>query len=1072
MTLAALAFTGWLGIAGTPQVGTAPLVRPPSDSSRLAWTAAWPDQARDSLRRLLAGASAPDPGRADAVLAQAQTLALAYLQVWGDSFPLREVRRFAAWPRSSRIRRATADSLRLAGNRALGAAGLAAALADWRASAAIARELGDTGSMAAAIGNIGTGFYYAGEPDSAESYFRAARRLAAAAGDRRTYLNATGGLASLAKDRGDLAAASSGYREAIALRRGIGDYRGVAADANNLGLVATALGDRTEARRRHTEALITARDHGLDEPAAAALLNLGTLEAERGRNAAARDRYLEARVIYRERGDAADEALALYNLGLLAASEGDYRSAIARYRAALPLLDRTGAPDEAFALRRDIALLHAAMGDLDQAMRELDRATEAAARDGVGAGSLGSLELLRGDLAMEFNQLVPATTAYSSALRSFRRAADPGGEAEALGRLGSVRLASEDYAGAARLLRDATERLRALGDARATGLALLAQAEAERRAGDVSSAGRSLGSARAMLGQSREPVLDAWALCQAGEQARAEGLPLAAEAQYRAGLASLGSRPAVGVSTCLTTGLGGALAERGAWRQAAVELGRGIERIEVAAGGIGPTIGRADYLSDKWSLYSDLALVQHATRDDSAAFATSERMRARQALENLDGPSPAAGQPDPGDPQLLALRRRITTLMRSVGTDPGYPTARGADGLDRFSNLEREALLRTQESYAAMLDSLASARPVRVTDRRTPGPVDWRTVASRLRPDDALIEYLVSDSTVLAFVITRDRLSTVALPVSGRTLAAELDFLRGVMAPAGAAARGDRWRTPLERLHAQLVAPLADAGLLAGRRRLIIVPHRELHYLPFAALLDRSTSPARYLVEQYDIGTAPSAAVWRQLAERPAPPPARTVLAVAPIPATLPGTAAEARAIAKLYGASATVLVGPEATRSAVTREARGRDIVHLATLGVLNRQNPGFSYVALAEGPDTDGRLEVHDVAAMTLSANLVVLSACQTGLGAGRAVDVPPGDDWVGLVGAFQAAGARNVLATLWPVDDRRTSGLMTEFYRELVAGTPEVRALAGAQRRALARPATSAPYYWAGFVLNGSL
>jgi len=595
MTLAALALAGWLGIAGAPQGGTVPIVRPASDSSRLAWTAAWPDQVRDSIRRLLAGTSASVPGRADALLAEARTLALAYLVVWGDSFPLREVGRFAAWPQSSRLRRATADSLRLAGNRALGAVGLAAALADWRASLAIARELGDTGAMAAAVGNIGTGFYYAGEPDSAEAGYRTARRLAGIAGDRRTYLNATGGLASLAKDRGDLAAAASGYREAIALRRGIGDYRGVAADANNLGLVATALGDRAEARRRHTEALITARDHGLDEPAAAALLNLGTLEAERGRNAAARERYLEARAIYRQRGDAADEALALYNLGLLAASGGDYTGAVARYRAALPLVDQTGAPDEALALRRDIALLHASMGDLDQAMRELDRATEAAAEGEVSARSLGSLELLRGDLAMEFNQLGPATAAYSSALRSFRRATDPGGEAEALARLGSVRLVSEDYAGAARLLRDATERQRALGDPRATALSLVAQAEAERQAGDVTSAGRSLASARAMLRPVREPVIEAWVLCQAGEQARAEGLPLAAEAQYRAGLASLGARPAVGVSTCLTTGLGGALAERGAWQQAAIELSRGIERVEAAAGAIGGTMGRADY---------------------------------------------------------------------------------------------------------------------------------------------------------------------------------------------------------------------------------------------------------------------------------------------------------------------------------------------------------------------------------------------------------------------------------------------------------------------------------------------
>ena len=110
--------------------------------------------------------------------------------------------------------------------------------------------------------------------------------------------------------------------------------------------------------------------------------------------------------------------------------------------------------------------------------------------------------------------------------------------------------------------------------------------------------------------------------------------------------------------------------------------------------------------------------------------------------------------------------------------------------------------------------------------------------------------------------------------------------------------------------------------------------------------------------------------------------------------------------------------------------------------------------------------------MAQLVIDARLVVLSACQTGLGSGRMSDVPAGDDWVGLVQSFQAAGARNVIATLWPVDDRATADLMRDFYGELRAGRSEMDALAAAQRRALRRAGTGSPFYWAGFVLDGRL
>jgi CHAT domain-containing protein len=137
----------------------------------------------------------------------------------------------------------------------------------------------------------------------------------------------------------------------------------------------------------------------------------------------------------------------------------------------------------------------------------------------------------------------------------------------------------------------------------------------------------------------------------------------------------------------------------------------------------------------------------------------------------------------------------------------------------------------------------------------------------------------------------------------------------------------------------------------------------------------------------------------------------------------------------------------------------------------VLNKHNPLFSFVELAPGGEHDGRLEVHEVFGLRLTADLVVLSACQTGLGSGALTDVPAGDDWVGLTRAFLHAGAKRVVATLWPVDDWATAALMERFYPEMVAGTDARRALARAQRALRAERATAHPFYWGGFVVIGS-
>jgi CHAT domain-containing protein len=295
-----------------------------------------------------------------------------------------------------------------------------------------------------------------------------------------------------------------------------------------------------------------------------------------------------------------------------------------------------------------------------------------------------------------------------------------------------------------------------------------------------------------------------------------------------------------------------------------------------------------------------------------------------------------------------------------------------------------------------------------------------------------------------------------------------VEFAREALEPSGSGRADSLWRGPLRRLYQYLIAPVEETGLLTGKSRLVLAPHGELHYLPFAALLD-GTGPGReqFLVERYEVTVTPSASVWLALDERPPGRPTAGVLALAPRPDRLQGSRREVAAIGRVSEADALLLSGSDASEAAFRREAPTRRILHLATYGVLNKENPLFSFVELAPGGADDGRLEVHEIFGLELRADLVVLSACQTGLGSGALADVPPGDDWVGLTEAFLHAGAREVVATLWPVDDRATARLMESFYTELATDRDPAGALARAQRALLLVPALAHPFYWAAFV-----
>ena len=146
---------------------------------------------------------------------------------------------------------------------------------------------------------------------------------------------------------------------------------------------------------------------------------------------------------------------------------------------------------------------------------------------------------------------------------------------------------------------------------------------------------------------------------------------------------------------------------------------------------------------------------------------------------------------------------------------------------------------------------------------------------------------------------------------------------------------------------------------------------------------------------------------------------------------------------------------------------------MHFSTHGYFNAKNPLLSGLELEADASNDGLLEVHEILNLSLHAELVTLSACETGLSSGFFNQLPAGDEFVGLTRAFLLAGSHSVLATLWEVDDRSTVEIMEGFYRHLDPSGrtgDQADSLVQVQRELRKSKQYRHPFYWAPFVLVG--
>jgi len=1021
-----------------------------------------PEQARRAFRDLLRG-SVTEPSPA------AARLATAYAEVWTDRFLLASFERFEAWSVSERRQKLAADSLRDAGNAAYTERGVAAALALWRRSLAGHEQLGDTTGIARSLGNIGAAFYGMGNLDSAGAYYERSRQLATGVGDFATAANALTMLATIDKETGNLAGAGRGYLRALEMHRRIGALRSEAAARHNLGLLALSIGDLTAAKRELEAAIELSRRTGYADDEADHLSSLADVRIAEGAYADAQQLLRRALALDEETGNRLGTAGVHHSLGILAMARGDYGAAVTELTTALGIFEAMDRLANAVSVRADLGRARAAAGDIRGGLIELRAATRAAEAAQVGASVLADLALAQADLSILLNDYAAARDRYARAEQLYRTLDDYRGVAAALHGQAFVHAYQDESDEALRSLEQVLRNQQAGGDLRSAALTRLLIAEVRVSAGDTVAARAVAADAVDVMRALDDAVGEAAALGVLGGIEATAGFTAGAESLFARGLSLLDGRSAPDVAWRLSAGRAD-LARRSGRLVTAVEQYRAaIQELERAVDPGAWASSGSGYLADKWEVYAALAGVQRDAGDDRGAFVTSERLRAQRLLGMLDRGRVRADRADQGLVEREQdLRRRIGALQARI--DPEEPIVarvRGGGSAARRTADAVGALERARREYADLLDEMRDAG-LRHTDLVQPRMADVDAVTGRLREDEVLLEYLIADSVAMVFVLHDGDVEVVELEEPRSVLADLVGFTRGVLTSGREPDGPQLWHAPLQRLHRLLIEPVERTGALEGKRHLIIIPHAELHYLPFPALIDSSD---RYLIERFTVAYTPSASVWTRLVDRTPPSGGGRVLALAPKVDQLPGTRYELEAIEHAFPGRAATLLGPEASEDVVSPPGGAFDVIHLATYGVLNRANPLFSYVELNPSGAFDGRLEVHEVFGLTIDARLIVLSACETGLGSGSRADVPPGDDWVGFARSFLSAGTSNVVATLWRVEDEATAALVAQLYRAMGGGASVREALAGAQRELLGDPRWANPFYWAGFVLVGA-
>ncbi|OGU13451.1 MAG: hypothetical protein A2076_17410 [Geobacteraceae bacterium GWC2_53_11] len=616
--------------------------------------------------------------------------------------------------------------------------------------------------------------------------------------------------------------------------------------------------------------------------------------------------------------------------------------------------------------------------------------------------------------------------------------------ATTLNNIGLVQRESGEYAKALATLEKALAIDRKLGSRWAMAYDLRNLGQTRLKMGDAVAALQQFTEAATMAGDIGDKVNLAKIYLARGD-AEAELKQPAAEASYRKALELADALLLREVRWRALFGLARLQNRAGDQAKAVASYSQALETVEGLRAEIKLDQLKDGFLADKMDVYSGLVSLLVDLQRSDEAFAVAERSRSRNLIDILGRQRlslKGSVDQDLYDRQIRLKEQMLEQESLSVQAANPKERARYAQALEKLRGDYQDLLIDIERKRPELL-ALVKVNPTTLDDIR-----------KLLEPGVVLLSYYQLQDRLFCWKIDRDQATLTIQNVSAKELATKIASYRRMLQNL----------EPLEKqsreLYDLLVAQqLAGSGTL---RSVGIIPHGSLHYLAFATLNDGRD----YLVDRQKLFYLPAASVLKYTLARRSTEKKLHILAIGNpdlgnSSLDLPFAEREAGTLRWNYP-DVTTLTRERATESWIREHISEFGIIHIASHGEFDPVNPLFSAIRLTKDGKADGKLQAEEIFGLDIKADLVVLSACQTGLG-----DIRSGDDVVGMNRAFIFAGTHSLMSSLWRVSDVSTAIMMKQFYRNYMA-YGKAESLSRAMQHVKNR--YPHPGYWGAFVLTG--
>jgi len=501
-------------------------------------------------------------------------------------------------------------------------------------------------------------------------------------------------------------------------------------------------------------------------------------------------------------------------------------------------------------------------------------------------------------------------------------------------------------------------------------------------------------------------------------------------------------------------GLGRILLEQGKKEKSLPYFKQAIEILESLRERLTSSEMKRGFLEKKLLAYDLAVEVLWDLGRFEEAFNYTERARARSFLDILGG---AKLEVKDKDQEIINSLQDLETRITSVQQKERQERAKPENEQNKTYLEElKKILARLQQNYLQTKEDLNHYSP-EVASLVTVNPLTLKDIKSVLEKKILLVDYYVTGDRILVWLIGSEGIKTKEINIKGINLKKKIQDARKALTST----EGD-YQKICQELYQILFAHIKP--LIGSKTIMGIIPHRSLFYLPFQALKGEEG----FLVDDYNFFYIPSASVYSYCLSKNRENRESYLGFGNPsfegenLP-PLPLSAEEVKIVSRDFSYN-DVFTGINATETKFKEISSNFDVIHLSTHGLADDQRPLFSMICLARDDQNDGDVKAYEVFSLNLKANLVVLGACETGLG-----KLSEAEGLVGLVRSFLYAGTPSVIASLWSVYDRPTMELFINFFKYWKKeGLTKAEALSRAQRE-LAKE-YGYPVAWAGFILIG--